>query len=427
MSYPAQASSVPKGWEIRPLKFSVQLRNEKIDAESTDLDYMGLEHIESWTGKRIEDESAASEGTATRFAKNDVLFGKLRPYLAKVYLAEQEGIATTEALVLTSEAVLEPAFLKYSLLSPAFIDAVAGASFGAKMPRANWETIGGLPILFPPKPEQQQIAAFLDWKTSQIDALIAKKQTLLQKLKEKRLAVITQAVTKGLNPDAPMRDSGIAWLGEVPSHWETLPIKHLLKAILDTEHKTCPYFEDGEYLVARTPNIRNGKLEVEGGRFTDAAGYKEWTARGKPLPGDILFTREAPAGEACIVPDEPPLCIGQRVVLFRTDAEKIDSRFAIYSLYGGAARTFIEMHSLGSTVAHFNMSEIAMIPMLVPPVAEQAKIADELDLATKRMDSMIDNAESAITRLTEYRSALITAATTGKIDVRGWQPQESSP
>lgn len=79
------------------------------------------------------------------------------------------------------------------------------------------------------------------------------------------------------------------------------------------------------------------------------------------------------------------------------------------------------MHSLGSTVAHFNMSEIAMIPILVPPVAEQAKIADELDLATKRMDSMIDNAESAITRLTEYRSALITAATTGKIDVRGWQ------
>ena len=144
------------------------------DAESTDLDYMGLEHIESWTGKRIEDESAASEGTATRFAKNDVLFGKLRPYLAKVYLADQEGIATTETLVLTSEAVLEPAFLKYSLLSPAFIDAVSGASFGAKMPRANWETIGGLPILFPSRAVQHQIAAFLDWKTSQIDGLIAK-------------------------------------------------------------------------------------------------------------------------------------------------------------------------------------------------------------------------------------------------------------
>lgn len=142
---------------------------------------------------------------------------------------------------------------------------------------------------YPPLAEQQQIAAFLDWKTSQIDALIVKKQTLLQRLKEKRLAVITQAVTKGLNPNAPMRDSGIAWLGEVPSHWETLPIKHLLKAILDTEHKTCPYFEDGEYLVARTPNIRNGKLEVEGGKFTDAAGYKEWTARGTPLPGDIFL------------------------------------------------------------------------------------------------------------------------------------------
>ena len=105
-------------------------------------------------------------------------------------------------------------------------------------------------IALPPLPEQQQIAAFLDWKTGQIDALIAKKRALLEKLKEKRIAVITQAVTKGLNPAAPMRDSGIPWLGQVPAHWEELPIKYLLNEIIDTEHKTSPFYDDGEFLVA---------------------------------------------------------------------------------------------------------------------------------------------------------------------------------
>ena len=131
---------------------------------------MGLEHIESWTGKRIEDETANSEGVATKFAKNDVLFGKLRPYLAKVYLAEKEGMATTEALVMMTGETLLPSFLKYVLISDKFINSVSGTTYGVKMPRANWEMIGSLPILLPPTKEQEHIAAFLDWKTGQIDA-----------------------------------------------------------------------------------------------------------------------------------------------------------------------------------------------------------------------------------------------------------------
>jgi type I restriction enzyme S subunit len=105
-------------------------------------------------------------------------------------------------------------------------------------------------------------------------------------------------------------------------------------------------------------------------------------------------------------------------VLFRTDPAILDSRYAIYSIYGGAARIFIEMHSLGSTVTHFNMSEIAMIPMLAPPLDEQVEIVGHLDDLAGRIDLMMSNAETAISHLTEYRTALITAATTGKIDVR---------
>ncbi|MFH2001382.1 MAG: hypothetical protein ABIK28_16995 [Planctomycetota bacterium] len=143
MGYPAYAKytstrwdevgSIPSEWEARRLKFAVLLRNEKIEAESVNLEYMGLENIQSWTGKRIEDESSFSEGIATRFEANDILFGKLRPYLAKVYLAEKEGMATTEALVLQCERDIVPAYLKYLMLSDKFIDDVSGATYGAKL------------------------------------------------------------------------------------------------------------------------------------------------------------------------------------------------------------------------------------------------------------------------------------------------------
>lgn len=256
-----EIGSIPVGWEARRLKFSVSLRNEKIDAEESDLDYMGLEHIESWTGKRIEDDDASSEGIATRFLKNDVLFGKLRPYLAKVYLAEREGMATTELLVLTSTDALDPEFLKYFLISEKFIDAVSGTTFGAKMPRANWEDIGALPILLPYQSEQQQIAAFLDWKTGQISALIALKKELLEKLKEKRIAVITQAVTKGLNPVAPMRDSGIPWIGQVPKHWKMLQIGRMITLQRGVDI-TKDEQEDGEVPVVSSGGIASYHSEA---------------------------------------------------------------------------------------------------------------------------------------------------------------------
>ncbi len=437
MSYPAcrahiptrwpEVGRIPAGWEARRLKFSVSLRNEKIEAETTDIEYMGLEHIESWTGKRVEDETAASEGIATRFVKDDVLFGKLRPYLAKVYLADQEGIVTTEALVLTAESVMDPAFLKYVLLSKKFINAVSGATFGAKMPRANWETIGGLPILLPSKDEQKQIATFLDWKTSQIDALIAKKQALLQKLKEKRLAVITQAVTKGLNPDARMSDSGIPWIGEVPSHW----IVKRLKFIARIGNGSTPNREDSSYWDAGNypwlnSSVVNQESVTEADQFVTSLALSEChlpritppavlvgiTGQGKTrgMATTLLFESTINQHLAYVKPDESKALVGYMRRVFDMAYSYLRS----------------ESENGGSTKGAITCEQIAELPVPVPPIAEQIAIAASVDQAIARIDRMADNTQSAITHLTEYRTALITAATTGKIDVRNWQATQTA-
>ena len=186
---------VPQHWHQKRLKFSVDLINNKIEAENSNLPYMGLEHIESWTGKRIADDNALSEGIASHFRPDDVLFGKLRPYLAKVYLSEIEGLASTEALVLRSKEDIYSKFLKYYILSRDFINIVDSSTFGAKMPRASWDFIGNLFLTTPPLSEQQAIANFLDHKTKQIDQQKFKIQQAIDRLKEYRTALITNAVT----------------------------------------------------------------------------------------------------------------------------------------------------------------------------------------------------------------------------------------
>ena len=284
--------------------------------------------------------------------------------------------------------------------------------------RSATEQFQELAFPLPPTTEQTKIAAFLDRETAKIDELVAEQRRLMALLKEKRQAVISHAVTRGLNPHAPLKPSGIEWLGDVPEHWVQSRLKYNVRGLIDTEHKTAPFFDDGEYLVVRTTNIKDGKLLLEGGKYTNAGGFEEWTRRAIPKPGDIMFTREAPAGEACLVPENIRLCMGQRTVLMQIEPLVLDSNFALWSLYGGLASEFVSVLSQGSTVVHFNMSDIRNIPIMLPPTQEQVEIAEFLAQELARFDTLTTEAQRAIDLLQERRTALISAAVTGQIDVR---------
>lgn len=411
--------SVPVSWEARRLKFAVTLRNEKIEAEESNLDYMGLEHIESWTGKRIEDEAAASEGVATRFERDDVLFGKLRPYLAKVYLAEKEGMATTEVLVLKSDTVLAPKFLKYQLISEKFVEAVSGTTYGAKMPRANWDAIGSIPILLPPLPEQRQIAAFLDWKTGQIDALLARKRELLERLSEKRLAVITRAVTRGINPAAPLRDSGIPWLGQVPKHWEVRrlkftasePLQYGANEAAELDDMDCPRY------IRITDIKEDGTLHEETFRSLPPEVAEPYLLK----DGDLLLARSgATVGKSFqYIHAWGKAAYAGYLIRFRVEPEVLLARFGYFFLRSKLYWAHIYSARIQATIPNFSAEKYACINVPLPPLDEQEAIINELEEQKSKTDKLEAAIIQAIDRLTEYRTALITAATSGKIDVRG--------
>lgn len=281
-------------------------------------------------------------------------------------------------------------------------------------------------LLAPLLVEQEAIADFLDAETFKIDSLITEQQKLIELLKEKRQATISHAVTKGLNPNAKMKDSGVEWLGEVPEHWEIKRLKDSGSEIVDCKNRTPEEHPDDKYFVVRTTCIRDGNFNHAGGFFTDEANFQEWTEKGIPKAGDVLFTREAPMGEACIAPKGLDFCLGQRMMFIRPNSQKLLSEYLLYSIYGPLIRENINSKSKGSTVGHLRVGEVGELPLLLPSILEQRTIVTFLDSEAGKTDNLIQQAQKAITLLQERRTALISAAVTGKIDVRNVRTPETA-
>ncbi|WP_422139937.1 restriction endonuclease subunit S [Endozoicomonas sp. ALC020] len=289
---------------------------------------------------------------------------------------------------------------------------------GSIMHGLNSGIVKDLVLPLPDRVEQDTILRFLDHETAKIDTLIEEQQSLIRLLKEKRQAVISHAVTKGLNPDAPMKDSGVEWLGEVPEHWEVKRLKHVAD-VVDCRNKTPEYFDDGEYFVVRTTNVKNQKLNFNGALYTDERNFKIWTQRGIPPAGSILFTREAPAGEICLVPENLKFCLGQRMMNFISHDPDYKS-FLFDFLLSDCLERYIESVSHGSTVTHLRVEQVENIPVIVPLKEEAEAIHSYLRGIKSKYEELTHEAEQAIALMQEHRTVLISAAVTGKIDVRDW-------
>ncbi len=282
-------------------------------------------------------------------------------------------------------------------------------------------------VPYPKFDEQQAIAQFLDSKTAQIDALIGKKRSLIETLKEKRSALISHVVTRGLPPEAAkaagldpspeMKDSGIEWLGRLPKPWHILPMTKYLSEISDYRGKTPEKTDEGVFLVTAR-NVRMGYIDYAASQeYVAAEDYGDIMRRGFPKIDDILFTTEAPLGNVALV-DREDIALAQRIIRFRMRKENFFSRFVLYAMLSDYFQVQLKSLSTGSTAEGLKASKLSMLRLIAPPLEEQSAIAAFLDFQNGRFDVLIQKAEGAISCLIEYRQSLITAAVTGKIDVR---------
>jgi len=297
---------------------------------------------------------------------------------------------------------------------------------GSTMRHIKKESLGEkiyVPLVF----DQGLIATFLDRETAKIDALIAEQQRLIELLQEKRQAVISHAVTKGLNPDAPMKDSGVEWLGEVPEHWGVTCLKHATDLIVDCPHETPAYAEDGEFLVVRTADLDGGRLRDESDmKRVDVLEYTNRIRRASLEEHDIVYGREGERwGHAALVPLSLKFCLGQRMMQFRC-GPNWEPEFLMWLLNSRAVYLQGALDTVGATSPHVNVATIRNYILPAPPRQEQALIAGYLANAAAKHDSLIDESKVSSSVLQERRSALISAAVTGQIDVRGLAPEPSA-
>ena len=411
---PEWAAQVPESWGSNWLKWSVDLSTKRpIKEQREALPYISNEDIESWTGKLLIEEPEPAEADSRTFQENDVLFNKLRPYLAKVYHAAFEGVSSGELLCLRPSHAVEPRFLFYVLVSKGFIDAINAETFGAKMPRADWEIVGHQPLPLPPLDTQRRIARFLDEKTARIDGMIEKKRELLDRLAEKRQALITRAVTKGLNPDAPMKPSGIDWLGDIPVHWVVLPLKRVLaKSTYGTSASLEP---SGEIAVLRMGNLVHGEIDFGDLRFLDEIDEDLLLD-----VNDVVFNRTNSldlVGKASIFRGRPsfPVSLASYLVRFRF-TERYDPEYANYVMGTQVLMALGRTRALPSIgQANLNPSRYALIDFPIPPKEEQSEIVACLVDKVNEINQIAVHERQSIESLAEYRSALITAAVTGQL------------
>jgi type I restriction enzyme, S subunit len=425
--------NIPESWEVRRLKnvldspvtdgphSTPNFLHEGIPFLSVDGIQDGELQFESCRFVSVEDHQQFAKKAAPR--KGDVLLGKAASTgkIAQVKVDFEFNIWSPLALLRPNQAEIIPTYLEYALKSPAVQAQIDVLCTHNTQSNISMDDIPKLVLPLPSNVEQQQIAEFLDWKTGQIDALIVKKKELMEKLKEKRLAVITQAVTKGLESDAQMRDSAIPCLGSVPSHWVVTRLRYNAGLVTSGSRGWAQHFADSGALFLRITNLNRESIELlmdDIQRVEPPEGAEG--ARTFTKAGDLLISITADLGSVAVIPsDMESAYVSQHLSLVRLDTMNIDPHWIAYSVFSHAGKFQLQTAGYGGTKVQLSLSDIKEIVFCHPPaLKEQQRILEFIRLETARSEELISLTSQAIARLTEYRTALITAATTGKIDVR---------
>ncbi len=405
---------IPEGWECLRMKHFAEL----VTTPSTSDNKIGLENIESSTGRFIPTDSEF-EGNGISFMPDDIVYGKLRPYLQKVWKADMDGNAVGDFFVLRCNSKSYPTYLKYLLLSPNFTSVANGSTYGAKMPRVSSEFMMNFSWFLPSYSEQQAIADYLDYKVGQIDTSVADINTQIEDLKAYRQAVISEAVTKGLNPDAPMKDSGIEWIGMIPEGWSIERIKFQCN-VTDGTHFSPQTTDEGKPYVT-VANVNNNKIDVKGALLISLADFETLVKQGcQPAIGDVLLAKDGTVGRSAVVEDNNDfVCLSSLGILHPNDG--LVSKFLKYSLDSSILQDQMSQAMAGSALRRITIAKIKEFIFLLPAKDEQHAIADYLDKKTSKIDTAIKSLENQRDDLNTLRQTVISEAVTGKIDLRDWK------
>jgi type I restriction enzyme S subunit len=428
-----------EGWKAIPLRYVCELNpSVAFDGfnEDDDLTFLPMDRVESGYFIPNTDKLSKYASSYTAFEDGDIVLAKVTPCFENGNIAIADGLVggkgfgSSELFVIRPTAA-ERRFLFYYFQSLTFKQAGEASMTGAGgLKRVSPDVLRQHLLPFPSQDIQRLIANYLDCETARIDGPIAEKERMLALLEEKRAALISRVVTRGLDPNALLKLSSQEWLGEIPAHWEILRIK-FVAATLD--QGISPIAANtpagaGELGVLKLSAVSKGRFKREENKALREAGEDEQAFALRK--GDVLITRgntpELVADVACVPGDEPNLLLPDLIYRLRVQEGKIIPEYLTHLLTTAAARVQIRRDARGSSGSMVKVSQVHVLDWLtpLPLISEQTEIVDYLQLAVERFQSMMRDVSSSLSLLSERRAALITATVTGQIDVEGTNMNE---
>ncbi len=418
--------TAPSHWVETRLRFVVRLNPSKSEASGMDrseeISFVPMDAVGDNGSLRLDQTRPIGEVETgyTYFRDGDVVVAKITPCFENGKGAIMRGLiggvgfGTTELIVARPTGKTSAAYIYWLFNSAAFRKHGEGAMYGAGgQKRVPEDFVRDFPVALPSPPEQSSIAAFLDRETGKIDALVEAQRRLIELLKEKRQAVISHAVTKGLDPTAPTRDSGVEWLGEVPAHWD---VKRFSKAVIIAEGQIDPRREPYASMVLIAPN----HIESWTGRLLAIETAAEQGAdSGKYVfnAGDVVYSKIRPSLAKVVIAPCDGLCSADMYPL--KGRPGLTQSFLKWALLSPGFTAWAILESDRVAMPKINREKLNELRLPVPPEPEQTMIINYVESQARISDALIAEARAAILLLHERRSALISAAVTGKIDVRG--------
>lgn len=418
---------IPSGWLLKKAKYIFQ----RVQRPLRDIDGVVTAfrdgQVTLRTNRRTDGfTNSVKEIGYQGVRRNDLVIHAMDGFAGAIGVSDSDGKCSPVCSVCIpwQNQPLNMRFYGYLVRQLAVTDFILSLAKGIRerSTEFRFSEFSGLMLPIPPIYEQDQIAKFLDHETAKIDNLIEKQQQLIELLKEKRQAVISHAVTKGLNPDVPMKDSGVEWLGKVPEHWKIKRCKNLFNFVTSGSRGWAGFYSDEGDLFFRIANLTRDSInpKLDSIQYVTPPKGSEGE-RSKIKENDLLISITADLGSVCAADESiSGGYVSQHVSLCRPGRAVASSRWLAYFVLSDTAKEQLQGAGYGGTKIQLSLEDIRDLFVAYPPKSEQIKIASYLDERLSDLDGLDHRAHNLIELLRERRTALISAAVTGKIDVRDW-------
>ena len=415
---------VPEHWNTKPTKYCFKLITDKAIENNSEV--LLSVYTDIGVKPRSELEERGNKASTTDgywiVKKGDIIVNKLLAWMGAIGLSNYSGVTSPAYDILRIKYNYTPEYYNYLFRNGDMFTEFKRYSRGLMDMRLRlyFSEFGNIKLPVPSIDEQQKIVSFLDTETARIDTLIAKQEKLIELLEEQRKSIISHAVTKGLNPNALMKDSGVEWLGEVPEHWMTPSSKHLLEIpITDGPHETPNFVDDGVPFISAEA-ISKGKID-----FDKKRGYITpelnaiYSKKYSPKIEDIYMVKSgATTGKVAMVETTEEFNIWSPLAVFRCNKNKVLPKFLLAVFNSSHFYDALVLNWSYGTQQNIGMGVLSNIEIPCPSLKEQAEIIQHLDAQNTKFDKLISTQSQLIEKLKEYRSSIISHAVTGKIDVR---------